>query len=291
VGSYLDADVPLVLSALSLGTHVAFEERVAAAAEAGFAGIGLRAEDYWAAQESGLDDAAMGAILDRHGVAIAEVELLQDWAGADYRASADDSASADCGAAEPADPQGRRKEETILHVARAFGASHANAGVLEDVPGVSIPDAFAALCRRAGDVEIALEPFAFGPLTTVAAAWNVVRLAAAPNAGVLVDLWHWRRSGTMPDHLESVPPERVLAVQLADVHGLRMEPMRTEARHSRLAPGEGAGDVARVLTILRDYGVSPRVVAVEVMNDGLLAQGPRAAARALMAAARHVLAL
>ena len=74
----LDADQPLVLSAYSIGTQVSFEERVSIAAETGFAGIGLRAEDYWAARETGLDDAEMKEILDRHEIDLREVEYLTD---------------------------------------------------------------------------------------------------------------------------------------------------------------------------------------------------------------------
>ena len=75
----LDAGQPLVISSYSLGTEVSFERRVAIAAGAGFAGIGLRAENYWAAREAGLDDQGMRAILDRHQVAVQEVEYLTDW--------------------------------------------------------------------------------------------------------------------------------------------------------------------------------------------------------------------
>jgi sugar phosphate isomerase/epimerase len=45
----------LVISALTLGRDVTFEQRVRVAAEAGFVGIGVRAEDYLAARDAGLD--------------------------------------------------------------------------------------------------------------------------------------------------------------------------------------------------------------------------------------------
>ena len=51
----LDADQPLVLSSYCLGTTVNFADRVRIAAAAGFAGIGLRAENYWDAQRAGID--------------------------------------------------------------------------------------------------------------------------------------------------------------------------------------------------------------------------------------------
>jgi len=105
----LDADQPLVLSSYCLGTTVSFAERVRVAARAGFAGIGIRAENYWDAQGAGLDDASMLEILGTHGVRLAEVEYLTDWCG--FR-SADQQA----------------KEQTIFHIARTFGVPHVNAG-------------------------------------------------------------------------------------------------------------------------------------------------------------------
>ncbi len=276
----LTAAVPLVASALSLGTGVTFPGRVAAAAAAGFAGIGLRAEDYWAARDEGLDDQALRGILDRHQVAVREVELLHDWAS-DTPAPARDARPVACRPGE--------KEETIFHIARVFGVSHVNAGLIREAPGVDLPTALAALCERAGDLEVAVEPLAFGPLPTIAQAWQAARDSGAPNAGVLVDLWHWRRSATTPDDLATVPAERVLAVQLADVAGTPHTDLRAEALHHRLPPGHGHGDVPALLGLLREHGVRPRVVSVEVMNDALIGQGPRTCAQVLAASARDVL--
>jgi sugar phosphate isomerase/epimerase len=269
----LDADQPLVLSAYSIGTEVTFEERVSVAAEAGFAGIGLRAEDYWAARETGLDDAELKEILDRHEIAVREVEYLTDWA-------------------EPDDRAGRRKEETIFHVAETFGLTHANAGLVRPDPDLSLPvlsKAFAALCRRADGLPIALEFLPYGAVPDLSAAWEVVRRAEQPEGGLLIDFWHWRRSGTQPADLDPVPAERVLSIQMSDVRQVPMDQLRPETRHWREPPGRGYGDVAEIVRILRDTRIEPRIVAVEVMNDDLIARGPDVAARTLMAASRELL--
>src|SRR5689334_10766449 len=57
-----------------------FENRVAAAAAAGFAGIGWTPEDYEVCRAGGLTDAAMRAIMDDHGIRVAELEFVSDWA-------------------------------------------------------------------------------------------------------------------------------------------------------------------------------------------------------------------
>jgi hypothetical protein len=54
-----DLRLPLVVSSYPLGNELSFPDRIRAAAAAGFDGIGLRAENYWDAERSGLDGAAM----------------------------------------------------------------------------------------------------------------------------------------------------------------------------------------------------------------------------------------
>ena len=57
---------PITISSWTLGDQCTFEERVSAAKEAGFEGIGLRAETYVDALNEGLFDADILAILDKY---------------------------------------------------------------------------------------------------------------------------------------------------------------------------------------------------------------------------------
>jgi sugar phosphate isomerase/epimerase len=261
----------LTLSSLTLGRHVGFEERVAVAARAGFTGIGLRAEDYLEAIESGMDDAGMQTVLDHHGVAVTEVELLAGWGTeADGRAGQ------------------REREETIFHVARTFGADHVNAALFPKRPSGSVVHAFRQLCRRARDQRVALEFMPFSGLPDPAAAWYVVAGAGSPNAGLLVDAWHWSRARASVEDLARIPAERIFAVQLSDVGPVPHPDLRAETLHHRLPPGEGCGDVAAMVAALRELGVDA-MVSVEVMSDDLLAQGLQVTADRVLAAARAVL--
>jgi len=65
-----------------------FDDRVGAAARAGFTGIGMLADDYAALRASGQSDADLLGVLDRHGVRVLEVEFLFDWALEGPRAEA-----------------------------------------------------------------------------------------------------------------------------------------------------------------------------------------------------------
>lgn len=268
-GAALDAE-RITLSALTLGTEVSFADRVAAAAAAGFRGLGLRAQDYAAARGAGWDDAAMQGALDRAGLELTEVELLAGWA------------------AEDDTPSHAENEATVIHVARTFGAHHVNAALFQTLPLDLVVERFAALCDRAPDVRVALEFMPFGGLPDLATSWEVVRRAERPNAGLLLDAWHWARAGTTPSALAAVPPERVFGVQLSDVGERPLADRRQETLHHRRVPGEGCGDVAGFVDVLRAAGVTAPV-SVEVMSDELLARGSRAAAAAVMAGARSVL--
>jgi sugar phosphate isomerase/epimerase len=56
---------------------------------------------------------------------------------------------------------------------------------------------FAGLCDRAAahDLQVGLEFLPFSAIRTVGAARRIVADADRPNGGLIVDLWHWFRSG------------------------------------------------------------------------------------------------
>ncbi len=260
---------PLVVSSYTLGTQVRFPDRVRAAATAGYDGIGLRAENYW---DAGLDDTTMLAVAERHGVRILEVEYLTGW-----------------GTAADRDEAQRRKEQTVFHMARAFGVRHLNAGLLEKLPLEVMTDAFAALCDRAGpDLTVALEFMPYSGVPDLATAWRIVQ--RVPNSALIIDNWHWARAGQQPADLDEVSPERIVSVQLCDVRAQPMEPPRAESLGHRLPPGHGYGDTVGLVRALTTHGVTPAVMAVEVISDELVARGVDVAARVAFDAAREVLA-
>ena len=268
------APPPLVVSSYTLGTEVGFEDRVRAAAAAGYDGIGLRAENYWDALAAGLDDTAMRETAAEHGVPILEVEYITTW-----------------GTPEDRDAAQQKKEQTVFHMARAFGVHHLNTGLLEKLPLDVMTEAFAALCDRAGgDLTVALEFMPYSGVPDLATASKIIDDADRTNGALIVDVWHWARAGMTAADLDSVPADRIVSVQLCDVLRTPMEPMRTESLGHRLPPGEGYGDAVGLVRALQTSGVRPHLVAVEVISDELVAQGVGHAANTVAAAARKVLA-
>ena len=67
---------PITVSSWTLGDQCKFEDRVIAAKEAGYEGIGLRAETYVDALNEGLHDEDILAILDKHDMKVTEVEYI-----------------------------------------------------------------------------------------------------------------------------------------------------------------------------------------------------------------------
>jgi sugar phosphate isomerase/epimerase len=111
-----------------------------------------------------------------------------------------------------------------------------------------------------------------------------------PNAGLIVDGWHWARADQRLTDLDAVPADRIVSVQLCDVRAEPMEPLREESLGHRLLPGKGYGDTVGLLRGLTSHGVAPAVMAVEVISDELLARGVDIAAQVSADAAREVLA-
>ena len=263
---------PLVVSSYTLGTEISFAERTRAAAAAGYAGLGLRAENYRDARTAGLDDEAMISIAAEHGVAVMEVEYLIGW-----------------GTAADRDAAQRDRERTVFHMARTFGVRHVNAGLLEKLPVEVAAEAFGWLCSRAGpDLTVALEFMPYSGVPDLATAWEIVH--GLPNAGLIVDGWHWARADQAAADLAPIPAERIVAVQLCDVAAEPMHPLRTESLGHRLPPGDGYGGTVELVRALDAHGVTPLVTAVEVISDALVAGGAAHAAQITADAARAVLA-
>ena len=121
--------------------------------------------------------------------------------------------------------------------------------------------------------------------------WRVVKNAGQANGCVLVDAFHFDRSGSSLQDLAQVPAERMRYAQLCDVAGPRPDDMQEilrQARNERRFPGDGDCDLAGLLRTL------PATVplSLEIPTRQLLEQGVSALERASLALdkARTVLA-
>jgi sugar phosphate isomerase/epimerase len=251
-----------------------FREKVEAAASAGFQGLSLYLHDYERAQRDGWTDTAMRALLDDHGIAVAELDGRMDWLG-----------------------PGPSTAGRFVAAASALGARSLTAleadgrGVGRDIPFDDAAEAFARLCDHAagGGLLVHIEYFPWSGIPDIGTAYEVTRRAGRANGGVMVDVWHHVRGPDAGSTDLGVPGAAVLAVQVGDVLAAPRPSVHQEAMHDRLLPGEGAGAVAALLGALRRQGCTAPM-EVEVYSDRLDALPPVEAARRAGDSLRAVLA-
>jgi sugar phosphate isomerase/epimerase len=215
-----------------------FVERCEAAAAAGFTGIGMHVDDLPRTIAAGVDVSEMRAVLRTNGLALVEVEFLAEWAVNNGRH----------GGLSPA-------LAGIEAVCDALGGRHVSAGEFSGDALLGTEDALdgAAKALRANadrlaerGLLVALESFPWSAITNAGIAIDLLRRADAPNAGLLIDVWHFYNGGGQPGHLVDLPTAGITAVQLNDgplVH----DDFQQHARAERQLPGEGELDVVGLI--------------------------------------------
>jgi sugar phosphate isomerase/epimerase len=261
----------LVLSYFSLARYSDFDERLQAAAAAGFAGIGMFVLDYQRLRDDvGLRSSDIRAKLDGAGLCIAEIEVMRGWAPS----------------GEPA-AQSRAMEALAFEMADEFGGRYLQAiGPYEG----TVADAargFGGLCDRAAehDLLVGIEWVPFTNIRTAADALAIVAAADRPNGGLCVDIWHHIRGAADESMIRALPPERIFAVQLSDGPLTpQQDDYYTDCLDNRVPPGQGEFDVAGFVAVLDAMGVEAPI-SLEVcsarLRDGSADEAARQAAEAM----------
>ena len=105
---------------------------------------------------------------------------------------------------------------------------------------------------------------------------EVIAAVGAPNAGVLLDSFHWHTGGCKWSDLDKVPPEKIIYVHINDAPD---RPLDKQQDMQRLLPGEGVIELPRLLRALQRKGYLG-CVSVEVFNNDLKKLDPDIAANA-----------
>jgi sugar phosphate isomerase/epimerase len=258
-----------------LGGAVDLETRAAAVSAAGFSAMGWLADNYRAERAAGRSDADIRAILDHHGVRVAEVEFLMGWSSVDPGFD------------------WAEQEASLLHLAEVVGARHLNCGDVgmtgPMLPLDDVAERFAGICARAAErgLLVAIEFLPWSEIPDVATAWEIVRRSGAPNGGLDVDAWHYYRGPSTDAQLRAVPPEHVVVLQLDDA-GPPEGDLAEDTSTRRRLPGEGELDLVGLIRTLDDMGVDAPV-SVEILSDEFSAVPPPEAARQAHDTARAVL--
>jgi sugar phosphate isomerase/epimerase len=219
--------------------RIPFAERCRAAAETGFTGIGLHTDDYRRMGTDGVTDADITSVLRAHRLALREIEFLSGWSAAPDNAAAE-HAAADAAA-----------------LGAAFRPHHVTAGEFgaDELDTDTAGARLRAICDRVAPhgMQVAVEAFPWSGLKNIRTARAVVDASGAPNAGLMIDLWHFYNTRSRLEDLEGIRPEQIAAVQLNDGR-IVDDDFLVEARRGRLLPGDGQLDITGLLTGLYDLG-------------------------------------
>ncbi|MFC7532949.1 TIM barrel protein [Actinoplanes sp. GCM10030250] len=178
--------------------------------------------------------------------------------------------------------------QRVLEAGAELGARHVIAQLPDPDRNRKI-DRYAQLCQMAHPLGLTvdLEFPSWTETPDLTEAVRVLRAADQPNAGILIDLLHFARSGSSVADLRELPAEWFHFAHVCDappgVPPTREELIHT-ARFERLYPGEGGIDVDGILAALPP-GLP---YALEIPRAQLVAQiGAKEHARLAVAAARR----
>ncbi|MFS0736743.1 TIM barrel protein [Sphingomonas sp. 1P06PA] len=267
-GDLLPHDPPLV-------ARFPIRERITAASQAGFTGMGFNFDDV-ADFRDHYDDATLRAMFADAGIRWIELEALIDWFADGERGAA-------------AEIQRRQ----ALDQAAALGVFQIKvAGDLAgDWPIDRMTEAFAGLCREAAEAgtRITIELLPFSNLDTVARGRAVVEQAGEPNGGLMFDAWHVQRGGMALAEIAALPAGMVAGIEFDD-GPLAAEDadFYSDCVYNRRLPGEGAFDLAGLVAAARQTGFDGPW-GIEILSNAYRALPLQDAATRAFQAARRIL--
>jgi 4-hydroxyphenylpyruvate dioxygenase len=229
------------------------DDKLAAAAAAGFDGIELFENDLVVAPRSPAEIRAWCADL---GLTI---ELYQPFR--DFEAVPPELLAANLARAE-------RKFEvmTALGVDTMLVCSSVSPAAIDDDDLAA--EQLARLADRAQDhgIRIAYEALAWGrQVSTWDHSWRIVERAGHPALGLCLDSFHVLSREVSPAGIAEVTPGKIFFLQLADAPRLRMDVLQW-SRHHRLFPGQGAFDLTGFVHLVLAAGYTGPL-SLEVFND------------------------
>ena len=230
------------MSHFTLARNYPVEARIAAAAAAGVAGIGLYVGDWERQVGEGMTMAKLGDLLDHHGVVLAEIEAVQIW----------DTEGA-------GGERTRRFLDIAWQLADAFDSRYLQVVGPCAQPLDAAIERFGLVCDQAGDhgLKVGIEFLPFTDVRTAADAMAIVSAADRVNGGVCVDIWHHRRGADDNAMIEAIPVDKVMAIQMNDgPMAAQLDDYKQDCLLHRVAPGDGEMHAVEFVAMLLRMGVS-----------------------------------
>ncbi len=254
----MSARRPTGAPALCWGTlqDADFVSFVETAARAGYGAVTLNNILCDDARSRGVD---IAGALANHGLLVSNIDPLPGWVPQPLPLPGDDFFSR----------LSRSSVEATFELAHSVGTDLINAPAIfsEATAEAEFVDAFGSLCSRAADegLRVCLEFMPITPIVDLPTAARIIKQVNASNGGVMLDCWHFRRTGGTLADLRLLPAESFYGVQLDDVRAEPMDDVVEETMNHRLLPGQGVGEVADLVRALKEMGVEV-VYDVEIFN-------------------------
>jgi sugar phosphate isomerase/epimerase len=229
-------------------------ERVEAAAEAGYTGMGLVHQDF-VFNAKAIGYPAMKRLFDDHGIAHIEVEFLGDWFETGEKKTESDRV--------------RKDLLEAAHELRARDIKCAGEMWTDRCDVSKMGDAFAGVCADAQEIgaTIAMEILPMSNVRTLETAREIVDRAGQPNGGLCLDIWHFVRGGIGFAKIKSLRPGMINSVELDDAAAQPVGSLWEDTLLHRLYPGEGSFDCPAFIDAIEEAGFRS-FYGVEVINEG-----------------------
>jgi 4-hydroxyphenylpyruvate dioxygenase len=241
------------------------EDKLRAAAEAGFAGVEIFDTDFLA---SAMTPGEVKALLDDLGLACVLYQPFRDLEGMP----------------EPYRSRAFARIAQKFDVMRELGCDRIL--LCSNCSPHASPDRdrIVADLRELGDlaarynIRVGYEALAWGiHVNDHRVAWEIVKAVDHPNIGILLDSFHSLSRGIPSESIRDIAPEKLVFVQLADAPIMDMGHLYW-SRHFRNLPGQGGFDltgyVAEILRLGYDGPLS-----LEIFNDRFRANSATMVAR------------
>jgi 4-hydroxyphenylpyruvate dioxygenase len=229
------------------------EEKVSAIANAGFEGLELFENDLTAF--TGTPQEA-GELIRARGLKLVTLQPFRDFEGLQGRARQQ--------AFDRAEHKFDLMEELGTDLLMVCSTVHP-----ESLPGLSrAADDFYELGERAArrNLRVAYEALAWGRhIHDYRDSWEVVRRAAHPNVGLVLDTFHIFSRQTELGTIGRIPGDRIFLVQTADAPRLSMDHL-SWSRHYRCFPGQGELRMDKFMEMLQETRYDGPL-SHEIFND------------------------
>jgi 4-hydroxyphenylpyruvate dioxygenase len=229
------------------------EEKLYAAARAGFDGVEIFEQDLLVSPDS---PETVAALAHRLGLSLDLYQPFRDFEGVAEGEFEKNLVRAQ----KKFDLMARLGMDTMLLCSNVGTATIADDGIVVEQ------------LRRLGDladrygIDIAYEALAWGRFVSeYDHAWDLVRAADHPRIGTCLDSFHILSRDTDLSRISEIPGEKIFFLQLADAPALSMDVL-SWSRHHRVFPGEGAWDLTDFLARVAATGYAGPV-SLEVFND------------------------